>query len=108
MSNVFLSVERTTANYEQTINYLIDASFNSLTQEPGSNIELVCFLPDTINYAYHTPSYPIQTITEVPVTGGTNLIFTLIPYLNLVFHFTLTSMRLSSYLHPIIPKLLCK
>lgn len=79
MSNVFLSVERTTANYEQTINYLIDASFNSLTQEPGSNIELVCFLPDTINYAYHTPSYPIQTITEVPVTGGTNLIFTLIP-----------------------------
>ncbi|MGL4799317.1 MAG: hypothetical protein ACRCWY_07955, partial [Cellulosilyticaceae bacterium] len=79
MTNVYLSLEKSIVTYVDTVKFFIDASFNSLTTNPGSNIQLICFLPDTLDVTYHTPSYPVQSITESPAPNGTNLTFDLVP-----------------------------
>ena len=74
MASVSKTVDKTLVNGSETFIYTINVSYSGLTQ-PAQNGKLVDFFPSKILYQLPQPGGQLVSITETPVSGGTNVEF---------------------------------
>lgn len=74
MASINKTVNKTLVNGSETFIYTINVSYSGLT-EPAQSGKLVDFFPDKILYQLPQTGGQLVSITEIPVSGGTNVEF---------------------------------
>ncbi len=74
MPSLFVSVDKTSGNYEDSFIYTINASFNGITGNINS-AKIKLFIPDFLNVFLGDVKDPIKNVVENSVVGGKEIIF---------------------------------
>ncbi len=74
MPSLFISVDKTSGNYEDSFIYAINASFNGI-QGNINSAKIKMFIPDFFNIFLGDVREPIKNVSENIVSGGKEIIF---------------------------------